>query len=457
MRPISDSLQADLYEFTMAAGYFQNDLSRLRATFELYCHSLPPRRSYLVACGLSESIRYIRNLRFSYDDISFLRRLPAFRSVKPSFFNYLKTFRFGGTVWAMREGEVFFPHEPIVQVEAPIIEAQILETFLMSMMHIGTLVATKASRVVRAACLDGVERPVIDFGSRRAHGPEAAVLAAAAAYIGGCAGTSNVRAGERYGIPLYGTMAHSWVEAFDKEEWAFRGFCDVFPKDTALLIDTYDTVACARKIARSSLKSRIKAVRIDSGDLNGLSRSVRKIFDASGMSDVRIIASGNLNEYKIARLVRAGAPIDLFGVGTDMVTSSDAPALNLAYKLVETVDERGSVRFTAKFSYGKKTVAGRKQIFRECDKGGSFSKDIIGLSCETPPFNTEPLLRKVMDRGRPIGTLPGPRESRAYAGRRISRLPPSCLRLNSKVFLKTEYSPLLRRLKDRTSRRRHAE
>src|SRR3990167_3148656 len=219
----SDSLKVDLYELTMAAGYFQNKVD-LRATFELSCHTMPKNRSFLVACGLEQVVEYILNLRFSDEDVAFLKDLPVFRHAKGNFFDYLKNFKFSGDVWAMPEGEIFFAREPVIQVEAPIIEAQILETCVLSLMNIESVVATKAARVVAAASADGVARGVIDFGSRRAHGPEAGVLAARAAYVAGCAGTSNVYAGRSFGIPAYGTISHSFVEAFDKEQEAFKRY-----------------------------------------------------------------------------------------------------------------------------------------------------------------------------------------------------------------------------------------
>ncbi|MBI4336050.1 MAG: nicotinate phosphoribosyltransferase [Candidatus Omnitrophica bacterium] len=449
MHTLSHSLQADLYEFTMAAGYFQNRVSE-RATFELFCFGQPPNRSYFLACGLNEILEYIQGLRFSRDDIAYLKNLPAFKFVKPSFFDYLKRFKFSGTVWAMPEGEVFFPNEPVIQVEAPIIEAQVLETYIMSVAHVSALVATKASRVVRAACGDSVPRDVIDFGSRRAHGPEAAVLAARAAYIGGCAGTSNLCAGKRFGIPVYGTMAHSWVQAFAREQEAFRGFSEVFPENTILLIDTYDTIACARKIAKCNFKNRIKAVRLDSGDLHGLSRKVRGILDNNGLRHVKIMASGNLNEYKIAALVKQKAPIDIFGVGTDMVTSRDMPALNLVYKLVQTENSKGSVRFRAKFSHGKKTMPARKQVFRRCDKRGFFEEDIIGIFCEKSPSNAEPLLRKMIEGGKLLSPLAGLKEVREYARQRLAQLPPACARVNSRTYLRTGYSDILKEFRNYT-------
>ena len=291
----SNSLKIDLYELTMAAGYFQNKVD-VRATFELSCHTMPENRSFLVACGLEQVVEYILNLRFTDDDIAFLKDLPVFRNVKKEFFDYLKNFKFSGDVWAMPEGEIFFAREPVIQVEAPITEAQVLETYLLSVMNIESLVATKAARVVAAARCDGVARGVIDFGSRRAHGPEAGVLAARAAYAAGCIGTSNVYAGKRFGIPVYGTIAHSWVEAFDSQEESFEKYHAVFPENTMLLVDTYDTIGCVQKIVKMPLREQLKGVRLDSGDLKTLSKKVRAILDKASLAHVKILASGNLNE-----------------------------------------------------------------------------------------------------------------------------------------------------------------
>jgi len=244
-----NGLKVDLYELTMAAGYFQNEVD-LTATFELSCHTMPLNRSFLIACGLQQVVDYISNLHFTDDEISFLKDLPAFKDVVPEFFKYLRDFKFTGDVWAMPEGEIFFAGEPVIQVEAPIIEAQILETYLLSITNIESLVATKAARVVYAASLDGTKRGVVDFGSRRAHGPEAGVLAARASYAGGCLGTSNVFAGKHFNIPVYGTIAHSWVESFDSEEESFEKYHQVFSENTVLLIDTYDTIKCIEKIVK---------------------------------------------------------------------------------------------------------------------------------------------------------------------------------------------------------------
>lgn len=418
----SDSLKTDLYELTMAAGYFRN-CPQLQATFELYCHTMPPNRSFLIACGLAQAVDYILHLRFTDEDIRHLKSLPVFQSVDPAFFRYLKNFRFSGNVWALPEGEICFANEPILQVKAPIIEAQILETYLLSTINVQTSVATKAVRIVQAAVKDGRERTVIDFGSRRAHGPEAGILAARAAYIAGCMGTSNVEAGRLFGIPVFGTMAHSWVEAFDSEEEAFACYQEAFPEGTILLIDTYDSITGLKKAV--ALKGPLKAVRIDSGDLAKLGRQARKILDGAGLKHVKIIASGNLNEYKIDRLVCAHAPIDIFGVGTDMSVSRDYPALDLTYKLVEVTDTKNRVKYKAKLSPGKHTFPGRKQIFRRFHRNGKLSNDVIGLSGEKIPPSGRPLIAAVIKNGQLVRPLANVQKIREGVRRRLEFLPSS--------------------------------
>ena len=441
----SNSLKIDLYELTMAAGYFQNKVDAL-ATFELSCHTMPENRSFLVACGLEQIVDYILNLRFADEDISFLKTLPVFRHVQQGFFDYLKDFRFTGDVWAMPEGEIFFAREPVIQVEAPIIEAQILETYLLSVTNIESLVATKAARVVASACADGVARGIIDFGSRRAHGPQAGVLAARAAYIAGALGTSNVYAGKSFGIPVYGTIAHSWVETFDSEEESFEKYHAVFPENTILLVDTYDTVGCIRKIIGMPLKNQLKGVRLDSGDLKTLSKTVRKILDKAGLSQTRILASGNLNEYKIADLVKARAPIDLFGVGTDMATSRDCPALDLTYKLVQIQEKNGTIKYKSKTSPRKETIPGKKQVFRQYDGKGMLRKGMIGLASENAPVGARPLLRPVIRGGELIEPLPALGDIRKDARQKLSGLPPSFLRLDTRSSFQPRYTDEIMRL-----------
>jgi len=322
------SMLADFYELTMAAAYYDNHVPG-EAVFELFVRHLPKNFSYMLAAGLEQALDYILNLGFTEEQIQFLRSHRSFRHVSKEFFEYLQGFKFSGDVWAAREGTILFPGEPLVQVAGSLIEAQIVETFLLTMINFQTLIASKASRVVQTA----KGRDVVEFGSRRAHGPQAALLAARASYIGGCVGTSNLLAGYELGIPTYGTMAHSFIMAFDSEREAFQAYQNVFPESAALLIDTYDTVEGAKSAADLGIPPAL--VRIDSGDLLDLSLKVRGILDDKGRKNTRIFVSGDLNEYKIQELISKGAPIDAFGVGTELTTSREDPALPGIYKLVE--------------------------------------------------------------------------------------------------------------------------
>ena len=372
--PVPSALATDLYQLTMMAAYDAAGY-QARTTFELFVRELPDRRSYLVAAGLAQALDYLESVSFTADEIAWLRRLPALRDVPSRFFlDVLPAFRFSGEVWAVGEGEVVFAGEPLVRVTAPALEAQLVETALLAIIGFQTSVASKASRIVDAAR----GRTVVEFGSRRAHGLEAACLAARAACLVGFQGTSNVEAGRRFDIPVVGTMAHSWVMAFDDELDAFRSYMAVFGTATTLLIDTYDTVAAARRIVEAGL--RPAAVRLDSGDLGALARDVRGIFDAGGLAATRIFASGDLDEHRIASLLNQGAPIDAFGVGTAISTVRDAPALGAVYKLVDTEHEGRHVA-VIKLSTGKMTLPGAKQVWRVTNDGLA-SHDVLGLMDE---------------------------------------------------------------------------
>src|SRR5713226_3874358 len=383
-------LLTDLYELTMAAGYVQNRFDA-RATFELFVRHLPRHRNYLVAAGLEQALDFLENVRFSSEEVAYIRALPMFRHVRADFFDYLSQFRFRGDVWAVPEGTIFFPGEPLLRVTAPIAEAQLVETSLLSILHFQTLIASKAARVTSAAA----GRQVVEFGSRRAHGIEASVLAARAAFVGGCSGTSNAFAGHRFGIPVYGTQAHSWIMAHEDEVEAFRNFLDVFPEQSTLLVDTYDVRAAIEKII--ALGRKPGGIRLDSGDVLADSLWARQRLDGVGWNDVQIFASGDLDENRIEALLQSGAHIDAFGVGTALSTSADAPNVGVIYKLVE-VELGGQARNTAKFSEDKKTYPGRKQIFRSTGGEGKFSSDIIGLEDEIFPA-ADPLLVPVMRQG----------------------------------------------------------
>lgn len=415
------ALLTDLYEITMAASYFDHGMADRRAGFEMFVRELPPPRSYLVAAGLEQALSYLENLSFSPDDIDYLRSQAVFEHVSDEFWDYLSDFRFTGSIRALPEGTLVFPEEPLLSVRGPIIEAQIVETFLLTMINYQTLVASKAARVVQAASLDGRKRAAVDFGSRRAHGPDAGVLAARASYIGGCRATSNVQAGRTLGIPVTGTQAHSYVMAFDREEEAFRSYYETFPDACILLIDTYDVIEGAGKAVR--VVPRMRGVRIDSGDITALSKKVRGILDEAGFEDAMVFASGDLDEYRIARLVRDGAEVDGFGVGTALVTSSDAPALGGVYKLI-AIEEDGRWRPRIKLSTEKATYPGFKQVYRVREgRYGPFCHDVLATQEEAPPERAEPLLQTVMTDGRCVTELPDLEEVRATARRQIEALP----------------------------------
>ena len=440
MTPTRAGLVTDLYELTMAAGYWQSGKSRDLATFELSIRSLPPQRSYLLAAGLAQAVEYFEQLSFGAEEIDYLRKQPAFETVKPEFFNFLAGLRFTGTVWAVPEGTIVFGEEPLLRVTAPIIEAQIAETYLLAMLTYQTTVATKAARMVQVAG----GRGIVEFGTRRAHGPSAGWLAARASFLGGCLGTSNVLAGFDLGIPTYGTLAHSWTMAFEEEEEAFRRFAEIYGERAVLLVDTYDSVEGVRKALRQGLPFR--GVRLDSGNFLELSRKVRKILDAAGRADAQILASGDLNEYAIEELIRQKAPIDLFGVGTDLVTSRDAPALSGVYKLVE-IESGGRTRATAKFSESKISYPGTKQIFRFLEPGGEYARDVLGLASEK--FSgAETLLEPVMENGKLIRPQPSLERIQARAAGNLARLPAQYRRLEASDTYLVEKSQALQDLLD---------
>ena len=384
------------------------------ATFSLFVRKLPRQRSFLLFAGLWPLLEALRELRFSEDDLAYLESLKLF---KPAFLDYLKDFRFSGEVWALPEGTVFFENEPVVEITAPLPEAQIVETLVINLVNIETAIATKAALCVLAA----QGRPCVDFGARRTQGLEASLHAARASYIAGFTATSNVLAGKLFGLPVTGTMAHSYVESFDREEEAFRVFAENFPENTVFLIDTYDTLEGARRAARVALKLKekglsVRGVRLDSGDVIELSRKVRRVLDEAGLSEVKIFVSGGLDERKIAEIVSSGAPVDAFGVGTKMGVSADAPYLDLAYKLVE-YDGRPRM----KLSEGKITYPGRKQVFRRYDDSGLMEEDLLALREEDLPG--EPLLKCFMRERNLLETPPSLSTIRRRAAEEIARLP----------------------------------
>lgn len=422
MPPLTDAraLVTDLYELTMAAAYRRLDMHGT-ASFELFVRRLPETRNFLVACGIGPALDYLEGLRFQEDDIAYLRDLGTFDD---GFLLSLERFAFTGEVWAVEEGEVVFAEEPILRVTAPLPEAQIVETFLLSTITFETMVASKAARVALAC---GADRSFVDFSGRRDHGPGAAVEAARAAFVGGAAATSNVEAGRRWGLPLSGTMAHSYVLSFPNERDAFRCYGRTFPDQAVFLIDTFDTEEGARAAAEVAVELAgegiaVQGVRLDSGDLDELSRSVRAILDGAGCTDVRIFASNDLDEHRVAALVRAGAPIDGFGIGTMLGTSADAPYLSGVYKLVE--DQAGG---KAKRSPGKPSWPGRKQVYRQ------DGRDVIVVVDHVPAPEGRALLSRVMAGGRriaPAEPLSAARRRRADA---VAALPPALHALDAKA------------------------
>ncbi len=444
-RKRNQALMTDLYQLTMAAGYFKYKRNT-KAVFELFVRDLCPRRSYLVVAGIEQALDYLETLSFSQDEIEFLKKLPLFKHVKSDFFKYLKDFRFTGDVYGIPEGTPIFSNEPILQVVAPIIEAQIVETFLLSIINFETMIATKASRMFTSAKGKGV----IDFGSRRAQGPEAGVLAARASFIGGCIGTSNVYAGKEYNIPIYGTIAHSWIMSFEDEMESFEKYNEIFPENTILLIDTYDTVKCTKKLKK--FKGKIKGVRIDSGDIEIESRKVRKILDSYGMEEVKIVASSDLNEYVIDKFSQKKAPIDFYGVGTELVTSPDAPSIGGVYKLVEII-ENGEKKYKLKLSSGKSTLPGKKQIFRK-EENGIFKEDVLGLMGEEKEFkNYTPLLQKFMENGKIIRSESNLNLMRDRTIENLSNLEYKYKDVNKCVDYPVKLSENLKKLREKVSKK----
>jgi nicotinate phosphoribosyltransferase len=431
VNPLSSPLLTDLYELTMLQAYFERGMTGT-AVFELFSRKLPPERNFLVAAGLEQALDFVEGLRFGDEELAWIERSGLFR---PGFAGQLAKLRFTGDIHAMPEGTVFFPDEPVLRVTAPLPEAQLLETRVLNLIHFETLIASKAARCTLAAGGKGL----VDFGLRRAHGAEAGLLAARASYLAGFAGTSNALAAPVFGIPVFGTMAHSFVQAHDSESEAFAAFAAGFPGNAMLLIDTYDTADGARKAARTAQTFGLKGVRLDSGDLDSLSREVRAILDGAGLNGALIFASGNLDEHRVAKLVDAGAPIDSFGIGTSLVTSFDHPALDAVYKLQEYAGRARRKRSTA-----KATWPGRKQVYRHYAADGSFERDVVTL--ESDLRAAAPLLRKVMEGGRRLAQ-PSLDSVRAHALSELGRLPETLRTLHAAPApYPVEIAPALRAL-----------
>lgn len=405
------ALLTDAYELTMLQAYWATGM-RERAAFSLFFRELPEHRNYVLACGLDTALRYLEELRFTRDELAFLRQQPE---LDDRFVDWLADFRFTGDVWAVAEGTPVFADEPLVEIVAPIAEAQLVETFVMNTLHFQSVIASKASRVVHAAA----GRAVVDFGARRMHGAQAALDGARAGHVAGLTATSNVLAGFVYGLPLAGTMAHSFIQAHDDEGEALRDFARCFP-ETTLLVDTYDTLAGVEKVVSLARELgadfRVRAVRLDSGDLAELAFASRRLLDAAGLEGVDIFASGGLDEWAIDRLLKAGAPIDGFGVGTRMGVAADAPCLDMAYKLVAYAG-----RDRLKLSTGKVLRPGRKQVYRIEEEGRAVG-DVLATADEH--MEGRPLLEQVMASGRRLSggcvDLDG---ARHCAADEVARLP----------------------------------
>ena len=400
----TDALFTDFYELTMAQAYWRSGVTG-HASFSLFFRRSPPGRGYLVFAGLETILDYLEEFRFSADDLDFLASLGQF---EPDFLDYLSDIEFTGQVRAMQEGTICFPNEPVIEVSAPVIEAQIIETFLLNQATFQTNITSKAARVVQAAG----GRTVFDFGARRAHGTDAAMLLARSAYLAGAVGTSNVKAAARYGIAPVGTMAHSFVMAFEHEADSFRAYAGTFPDTSTFLVDTYDPVMGLRNAVEvgremAARGQRLVGVRLDSGDLAELAAIARSMLDEAGLTDTLVVVSGGLDEFEVESLVRAGAPIDGFGIGTKLGVSADAPYLDSAYKLVKYMS-----RPVLKLSADKQTLPGCKQVFRSADEDGAYAGDVITRLEESPPDEGSfPLMETVMADGRrrrpspPLGDL----------------------------------------------------
>jgi nicotinate phosphoribosyltransferase len=434
----NESLLTDLYEFTMAQSYLENNMQNLVATFEVFIRRLPKNYSYFVVMGIEDSIDKILNLHFSDEDLTYLSSL----GFSNQFLKYIAEIKFEGEIRSVREGTIIFPNEPIMQITAPIIQAQILESFVLNTINLQTTLATKASRVVIAA--NG--KPVVEFGLRRTQGEDAALAAAKCSYAAGAIGTSNVLAGKLYNIPVFGTMAHSFIEAFEDEEKAFEAFAKTFPSRTTILVDTYDTIEGTKKaikIAKDLEKKgyKLSAIRIDSGDLIQLSKECRKLLDEAGLNYVKIMVSGDLDEYKIKELIENGARVDSFGVGTRMSTSSDAPFVDIVYKLVE-IQKNGEKIPIVKLSPQKVTLPLRKQVYRKINENGIFEKDVVAE--EDEKFEGMQLLFVFVKDGKRIKERETLEQTKDYIKKQIDSLPEELKRIRESNNYKVEVSDSLK-------------
>lgn len=435
-------LLTDLYQLNMMQAYLDSGLTET-AVFEFFVRRVPPTRNFLVAAGLAPVLAFLQNAELAPDELQWLKDSGRFGT---DFIDYLESLRFTGDIHAMPEGTIAFANEPLLRVTAPLPVAQLLESRLINLMHVSVLVASKAARMVLAA----PDKRLVDFGLRRAHGAEAGMLAARAAYLAGFAGTATVPAAPAWGIPIVGTMAHSFVEAHDDEAQAFLNFARSRPDDVVLLIDTYDTERAAHTVVRLAPQLRregiaLRGVRIDSGDLDALARKVRRILDDGGLSDVAVLVSGGLDEWKLRGFAEAGSPIDGYGIGTALTTSEDTPALDCAYKLQEYAG-----RLRRKLSSGKATWPGRKQVWRQFDDDGRMRHDLIGFEDEDRAGT--PLLQPVMRGGELLGAVPGLETVRQHAATQLAALPPRLRELETAEPYEPEVSERLQRRADALAR-----
>lgn len=434
------TLLTDLYQLTMAQSYFA-EKRFAEATFSVFVRSYPPDRGYFVCAGLDDVLDFLEDFAFDANAIEYLAAQKLFSE---EFLRYLSELRFTGDVWAIPEGKIVFKEEPLLELSAPIIQAQIVETLIINQLHLQTMIATKAARCIHASG----GRPLVDFALRRTHGTDAGMKVARASYLAGFVGTSNVKAGKAYGIPIVGTMAHSFISSFEHEIDAFRAYVRSFPHNAILLIDTYDTLQGARNAVQIAKEMATRGetligVRLDSGDLADLARQVRKIFDDANLPGIKIIGSGGLDEYDLAELAAADVPFDSYGIGTRMGTSADAPWMDMAYKLVEY--NRAPV---LKLSTGKASSPGRKQIFRTRNERGNFARDTIGLRGEQ--IGGETLLEEAMLEGRRTAQSPSLSENRKLFVADFAALPDDLKALRNPAHYQVDTSQKLALLREQT-------
>ncbi len=439
----SSALLTDFYQLTMLQGYLERGMEDT-AVFECFVRTMPPQRGFLVTAGLTQLLEFLENVRFTPEELEWVANSGRFSR---SFVDYLERFRFAGDLHAMPEGTVCFANEPMVRVTAPLPQAQFIETRLVNLLHYQTLIASKAARCVLAAA----GKPVVDFGLRRSHGGEAGLFAARASYLAGFAGSATVMAQPFFDVPVFGTMGHSFVQAHQTEGHAFEHFADVQPENVIFLLDTYDTEQGAHTVVELAARLRekgiaIKGVRLDSGDLVEQAHRVRSILDDGELNDVQITVSGNLDEYAIQAMIEAGAPIDLFAIGTRLTTSADVPYLDCVYKLQEYAG-----RPSRKRSEGKETWPGPKQVYRHYDQRGRIAHDVVTTVAD--PQDGNPLLRRVMESGRCCEPVPALHHARNRVTAELATLPGEMRRCREGSTIPVRISSALRHLARATDAR----